>query len=208
MTDVTTPSPRVGDQRPGGRAARVRSAILSATEELLLEVGYEELTIEQVAARAGVHKTTVYRRWPTKSELFADAARTSSAENIPIPDSGSLGSDLMLLARSVAAGLDTELDARRARLLVAAAVTSGELERDMAGFWSERLDASAVIVERAIERGELPPDTDPNVIIETIIGPIWVRVLLTGEPITTHLADTVARLVTAGSLTAAPTNQT
>ncbi len=64
---------------------------------------------------------------------------------------------------------------------------------------ADRLAQSRQVVERAIERGELPAGTDPNLIIETLIGPLWVRLLLTGEPITTDLADRVATLVTAGA---------
>ena len=69
----------------------------------------------------------------------------------------------------------------------------------MHGFWAERLAASIPIVERAIERGDLPPTTDPNLVIETLIGPIWLRLLLTGETIDDDLADRVAALVTAGA---------
>ena len=92
---------RVGEQRPGGRATRVRSAVLDATSMLLSEVGYDQLSVEAVASRAGVHKTTVYRRWPTKPELIAEAALVQAAEAVPIPDTGTLLGDLQtLLARS------------------------------------------------------------------------------------------------------------
>ena len=66
-------------------------------------------------------------------------------------------------------------------------------------FWAERLALSAAIVKRAVKRGELPPSSDANLIIETLIGPLWVRLLLTGETINTHLADSVAELVEAGA---------
>lgn len=177
----------------------MRSAILHATEELLVEAGFDALTIEAVAARAGVHKTTVYRRWPTKSELIADSAREASEENIPIPDSGSFSADLQALARAVAGNMTPEARGRRSRSLVAAAITSDELAAGMGGFWAERLALSGAIVERAIERGELPPGTDATLVIETLIGPLWVRLLLTGEPVTMELADEVAALVAAGA---------
>ena len=70
----------------------------------------------------------------------------------------------------------------------------------MHSFWAERLASTGLVVERAVERGELPPHTDPNLIIETLIGPLWIRLLLTGEPITDDLADRVAELVAAGAL--------
>jgi AcrR family transcriptional regulator len=197
MTDTR---PRVGEQRPGGRAARVRADVLRCAAELLTEVGYDKMSVEEVASRAGVHKTTVYRRWPTKPELVADAASVHSADAVPIPDTGSLLEDLRLLARSVAANIGSEGGARRSRSVVAAAATSEELTKSMQAFWANRFTSSAEIVERAIERGELPPTADANLIIETLVGPLWIRLLLTGEPIDNDVADQVAEVVTAGAL--------
>ena len=188
---------RVGQQRPGGRAARVRTAVLDAVYDLLGDVGYERLTIDSVAQRAGVHKTTVYRRWPTKAELVLDAARASSSQNVPIPDTGTLRGDLQQLARGVVSNVATATTAQTTLALVAAAASSAELAASMHMFWSERLALTAPIIERAIEREELPPSTDANLIIETLIGPIWIRLLLTGEPIDVDLADRTAALVAA-----------
>lgn len=199
-TKSTDDQPRVGEQRPGGRAARVRNAVLRATAELLNELGYEQVTVDEIAARAGVHKTTVYRRWPTKPELIADAVRVHSDENVPIPDTGTLVGDLRALARSVVANIGSEGGARRSRSIAVSAATSPDLAEGMHSFWAERLASTGLVVERAVERGELPPHTDPNLIIETLIGPLWIRLLLTGEPITDDLADRVAELVAAGAL--------
>ncbi len=197
---MNTPKPRVGDQRPGGRAERVRHAVLAAASELLTEVGYDGMSVDAVAARAGVHKTTVYRRWPTKAELVADAAALHSAAAVPIPDTGTVVGDLQVLAREVVANIGSEAGARRSRSIAAAAATSDQLAEAMHGFWAHRLAVSSEIVERAIQRGELPPSADANLIIETVIGPLWVRLLLTGEPITDDFADQVVELVTDGIL--------
>lgn len=199
VKNVTDNQPRVGEQRPGGRAARVRSDVLRCAAELLTEVGYDKLTVEDVASRAGVHKTTIYRRWPTKPDLVAAAASANSAEAVPIPDTGSLLEDLRLLARQVAANIGSEGGGRRSRSIAAASAISEELNQTMQDFWAERLAASETIVERAIERGELAESVDANLIIETVIGPLWIRLLLTGEPITNDVADWVAELVTAGA---------
>lgn len=196
---MTDPHPRVGEQRPGGRAARVRTAVLEAASELLMDVGYDRFSIDEVATRAGVHKTTIYRRWPTKAELIADAVRVHSAENVPIPDTGNLQGDLQALTRSVVTNIGSEEGSRRSRSIVAAAAHSEELTESMHSFWADRLALSVPIIERAIDRGDLPAGTDPNLIIETVIGPIWIRLLLTGEPIDAGLADRVAELVTAGA---------
>jgi AcrR family transcriptional regulator len=196
---MTNAAPRVGEKRPGGRAARVRADVLTAAAELLTAVGYDQMSVEDVARRAGVHKTTVYRRWPTKAELVADAVRVNSEEAVPIPDTGTVLGDLQAFAREIVANIGTEGGARRSRSIAAAAATSDELAAGMHAFWQERLAASAPIVNRAIERGELPAHTDPNLIIETVIGPLWVRLLLTGEPLSDELADRVAELVTIGA---------
>ena len=177
----------------------MRSAVLDATSALLTEVGYDQLSIDDVASRAGVHKTTVYRRWPTKPELIADAARVQAAENVPIPDTGTLLGDLRTLAREVAANIGSDGGARRARTIVAAAASSDELAHVMHSFWAHRLGASAAIVERAVDRGELPATANANLIIEAVVGPIWLRLLLTGEPVDDDFADHIAELVTIGA---------
>lgn len=173
----------------------MRTAVLEATYRLLAEVGYERLSIEEVARRAGVHKTTVYRRWPTKAELVLDTARASSAENIPVPDTGTLHGDLRQLARGVVSNIGSDPGSQTTFAIVAAAAASADLTSSMHTFWAERLALTTPIVDRAIERGELPPSTDANLIIETLIGPMWVRLLLTGETIDDDLADRVATLV-------------
>lgn len=194
--------PRVGELRPGGRAERVRASVLEATSSLLTEVGYEKLSVEDVASQAGVHKTTVYRRWPTKAELVFAAVTAEAEVNVPIPDSGTLQSDLQALARSVVANIGSEGGTRRGRTLVAAAASSNELATNMHTFWAHRFAAAAAVVDRAIERGELPADADANLIVETLVGPIWLRLLLTGESIDIDFADRVAALVTAGASSA------
>ncbi len=198
VLDVTS-QPKVGAQRPGGRAARVRAAVLQAAAELLVEVGYELLSVEEVANRAGVHKTTVYRRWPGKADLIADATRLRAHQEVPIPDTGTLEGDLQALAHDVVANIGSRSGGAMTRAIVSAAAGSEDLTEAMHGFWSERLALTESVVERAIERGELPSSADANLIIEALIGPLWVRLLLTGEPIDEGLADRVAELVCSGA---------
>lgn len=189
---------RVGEQRPGGRAARVRTSVLRAAAELLSEVGYDNLTVDDVATRAGVHKTTVYRRWPTKAVLATDAVEEHSAEAVPVPDTGSLLTDLQALARSVVANISSESGKRRATSMIVAASSSDDLATGLHEFWNHRIRTTAGIIERAIERGEVPAETDANLMIETVIGPLWIRLILTAEPLTDAIADQVAALVAAG----------
>lgn len=172
--------------------------MLGATTELLEQVGYGELTHDRIADRAGVHKTTVYRRWPTMPELVADAMGLYSEEVIPIPDTGSLEADLSALAASVAANLRSPGGRRRSLSLVAAAATSDELAEAMHSFMSRRIDLSEPIVERAVARGELPQGTDARLLVEAVVGPLWFRMLLTGEPIDEPFVNTLVRLAVAG----------
>jgi AcrR family transcriptional regulator len=180
--------------------------VLDATAEVLSESGYEGLSIDAVATRAGVHKTTVYRRWPTKAELVAEATRDRSQRRVPVPQTGSFAGDLEALARAVVANIGSKVGAKMTHTLVAASATSPEVAEGTEAFWRERLALTSVIVERAIERGEIPKNTDPNLVIETLIGPLYVRLLLTGEPINRAFADRVAALVAGGA--ASPAKRT
>ena len=200
MTDNSTARP--GLRRPGGRTAKVRAAVLLATEAALADGGYEALSIEDVARRAGVHKTTVYRRWPSKAELVADALRERSTARVEVPDTGTLAGDLRALARAVVANIGSDDGSAITRNLLAATITSDAVADDMPKFWSERLQLTGAIIDRAVARGELPAGVDPNVILETLIGPLYVRLLLTGEPLTRAVADQVARIVAAGAAAA------
>lgn len=191
--------PRPGEQRPGGRTARVRTAVLQATVAALAEDGYEALNVEDIAQRAGVHKTTVYRRWPTKAELVADAVRERSDERVQVPDTGTLAGDLQALARAIVANIGSDDGSSMIKNLLAITGTSNVLADETRAFWAERLRLTGAIVHRAIARGELPAGVDANLVIEALIGPLYVRLLFTGEPIDNKIADQVARTVTAGA---------
>ena len=185
--------------RPGGRSERVRSSVLRATQELVVEGGYEALRVEDVAARAGVHKTTIYRRWPTKAELVMAVIDERSAERVPVPDTGSLEGDLRRFARSIVDNLGAG-GRTLARTLVAAADASPELRDAAARFWARRFALASDIVARAMARGEVPQHTDADALIETLIGPLYVRALLTDGELDHALADRAARVATAAAL--------
>ncbi|KIR66932.1 hypothetical protein TK50_12890 [Micromonospora haikouensis] len=169
-------------RRPGGRAAAVVAAVRRAAVELLEEVGYEGLVLTDVASRAGVNKTTVYRRWPTRVQLVSDILLAQAAEQVGTPDTGDLVGDLCVLLADVAALLRT-----RAARAVLAALVAGESDPAVAvardAFWAERFGRSAVIVERAVRRGELPPGTDARLLLEEASSPVYFRLMFTGEPV-------------------------
>ena len=120
--------------------------------------------------------------------------------DVPLPDTGSLAGDLRLLARAVVANVGSQGGGRRSRSIVAAAATSTELAATVHDFMRSRMAANEPIIARAVERGEIDEATDANLVIETLAGAIWLRLLLTGEPIDDDFADRVAALVTAGAI--------
>jgi AcrR family transcriptional regulator len=191
---LVTAEPR---RRPGGRSARVRDAVLTATLEDLVAHGFDALTVEAVATRAGVHKTTVYRQFGTKERLVGAALAHRSQARVPVPDTGRLADDLLALARSVVANVTS---AGGAAIVTSMVKARGEaaVDAETAAFWAERLALTATIVERAIERGEAHADVEPRVVVELLVAPIYFRMLLTGEPIDDAFLEPVVETVVRG----------
>ncbi|MFC7791020.1 TetR/AcrR family transcriptional regulator [Streptomyces cinereoruber] len=151
-----------------------------ATEDLLEEVGYDGLILTEVAARAGVNKTTVYRRWPTKVALVTDLYLSRAADLDIGRDTGSLVSDLVSLLGSIVTSVNTPA-ARAVLSAVIGGILDDEARAAREAFWAERFRRGAVIVDRAVERGELPPHTDARLLLEDACSPVYFRLLLTGE---------------------------
>ncbi|MEU6559372.1 TetR-like C-terminal domain-containing protein [Nocardia nova] len=170
-------------RRPGGRTARTRESVVRATTEILLGEGYEHLSIARVAAAAGVAETTIYRRWPTTHALAAEALADLARLEIPIPDTGSLESDLRaLLTHTVRLIQRTEVQ-RIIRFAVNLDPGSGEFAEVKAYFWRAHFANATAIVTRAIERGELPQNTDSYDIIEDLVAVTYFRLLVTERPV-------------------------
>ncbi|MFD8693259.1 TetR/AcrR family transcriptional regulator [Kitasatospora purpeofusca] len=184
-------------RRPGGRAARVRQAVLVAALEVLAEEGVARFGIAAVAARAGVNETTVYRRWGTREKLVLDAMLAGSTEGIPVPDTGDVRTDLAAFARALADYLATPTGRGVAR---AAALSSEdpELAEAWHAFWRSRLDQAGVIVDRAVERRELPAGTEAALALELLCAPIQTRALLGHRPIEPDLPERLADAVLDG----------
>lgn len=193
MTDAR-PAPR-----PGGRSARVRSSVLTAAMELLAEAGYDAMELPDVARRAGVHPTTIYRRWGTKARLVGEAILEHETMPLsPTPDTGSLQRDLeQLLADGAALLRSAPVRALIGVLLADAFAPTPEVARARDRFWEAHRAEAAAIIARAAARGELPPSTDPELLIEMLIGPALVRMVLSGRPIDADLARSVAARVVA-----------
>ncbi|WP_344733756.1 TetR/AcrR family transcriptional regulator [Nocardioides fonticola] len=184
---MTIPEPEpdatVVKRRPGGRSAIVRTAVQEAAVGLLEEVGYERLLLTDVAARAGVNKTTVYRRWPTKQDLVAELLGDLVALGVSTPDTGTLVGDLEVLLGEVAGVLRTRAVVEIIRAAIGFDRADQGTSAARAAFWEDRYARSSIIVERAIGRGELPTDTDPRRYLEQIFGPLYLRTLVIGEDV-------------------------
>jgi AcrR family transcriptional regulator len=176
----------------------VRAAVLAATIEELAEAGYSALTLDGVARRAGVHKTTLYRRWGAREALVLEAMLEHVGERVPVPDTGSLRDDLLALASAGAATASTPAGEAVVRAVVAAGAHDPALAAANHRFWTERLAMDGEIVTRAIERGEVRPGTDPEAVIEAVLGPVYFRLLVTGEQPDRAFIELVVDLVSAG----------
>lgn len=175
-------------RQPGRRARRGvgprrTQAIFDATLELLADRGYDGLTIEGVAERSGVNKTTIYRWWPSKAALLGAALIEAPLLDFEIPDTGSLRGDLDALMRAALALLTTAPTADIALAALGATSRSPELASYASAFFANRLARERPIFDRAVARGELPSDADPMLLMDLLAGAVWLRVALRQMPV-------------------------
>ncbi|MEJ2889559.1 TetR/AcrR family transcriptional regulator [Actinomycetospora aeridis] len=183
-------------RRPGGRSARVRAAVLDATFALLSTRGLEGLRVAEVAERAEVHETSIYRRWGSRENLLLDALIEVS-EQLLVPDTGRVRDDLIAYARDLAAFLATPLGHALEHAL-AAAGDDPDARRARERYWVSRYERSRQMVTRAIERGELPDTVDPRLVIEMLVSPVHFRVVMTREPIEPEMPARIVDALLAG----------
>ncbi|MGW6915895.1 TetR/AcrR family transcriptional regulator [Kitasatospora sp. NPDC054939] len=165
---------------PAPRKAR---AIFDATLDLLAEQGYDGLTVEGVAQRAGVNKTTLYRYWPSKGALVSAALTGARRLELAVPDTGSLRGDLEALVRQVVGLLTAPPTAELAVPVFGAVTRSPELADSVRDFFADRLAREQVVLDRAVTRGELPAGTDPALLMDLLAGAVWVRAVLRRTPL-------------------------
>jgi len=182
---VSTPTRRrERRQRPGGRSARVRAAVIAATLELLAERGYERMEIPEIARRAGVHMTSIYRRWGSKARLAGEALVERGVPLQPTPNTGALRTDLQRLLIGGSALLRTPpVRAMFEVLLSRSTDPSDEIARARDRFLAAHMKEARAVVARAVARSELPAGTDPAVLIELVVGPALLRTLLMGRDV-------------------------
>jgi AcrR family transcriptional regulator len=180
--------------RTGGRSARVREAVLSAVLHELNVNGYAALSVEAVASRAGVNKTTIYRRWPTFDDLLVDALTTWSQDAIPGSDTGSIETDLLALGRELADQLNGGVGRQIAAVVLTAGLRSPQLREATRRYFDQQAVRATPVVTKAIERGELPANTDTDTLLTTFRAPLFYRMVTTGDPIDEDLITHAARV--------------
>jgi|tagenome__1003787_1003787.scaffolds.fasta_scaffold20288147_2 AcrR family transcriptional regulator len=185
------PAATTEERRDGGRrrSTDTELAILQATRELLVEFGVHGLTVEKVAARAGVAKTTIYRRWRDKDELALAVVLEMVDQVVELPDLGDTRAELLAFVHAAVKALGSTLMGRVMQGLVSDLATNPELARAFRDRAVSARDAEVErLVARGIARGDLRPDTDPEVVHELLVGPVYYRLLLSGRPLNRALA--------------------
>lgn len=177
-------------KRPGGRSSLVRSTVFDAARELFVP-GEPLPTLAQVALRAGVQKTTVYRRWPNVEALLHEALAELPRRNMPVPDTGSLREDLRALARASHRYLNS--DEGRGMLGVLLRLPDAEKK----AYWARRYPELRSIYERAIERGEIAADTDIDLCLDVSASVSYFSLWAKGESLTLARKYDVIELILA-----------
>ncbi|MET9590018.1 TetR/AcrR family transcriptional regulator [Streptomyces sp. NPDC006516] len=181
-----------GSVRPGGRTARVRESVLRAAGDALVEQGFDRLDLADVARRAEVGKTTVYRRWSTTAGLVADLLTDMAEQSVPRTDTGSLDEDLKANARLVVRTLTDPRQGPLFAAVIAAATCDARTAEALHRFYAVRIAEWAGCVDAAVERGELPAGTDAHEVIRAVSAPLYYRLLVSGDPLDEGVADRAA----------------
>src|ERR1022692_1515632 len=191
-----------GKRLPGRpRSEQARQAILRSTSRLLQRTGFAELSIEAVAAHAGVGKATVYRWWPDKGALVVDAFASSAEDELHFADSGSVYKDMSLQMNQFLAVLRS----RRGRI-VSAVIAGGQSDPGLIQAFRERFlrprrQEAYQTLRRGMERGELPRNLDLDLLLDILYGAIYMRFLIRHDQLSEEYIADVCRLVLNGAAT-------
>jgi AcrR family transcriptional regulator len=192
---IAGPAASPGSSR-SSRSERARTAILAATRELLAQGGVRELTIEGVAARSGVAKTTIYRRWHSKDELALAVLIDMVETVVAVPDLADSRSELIAFVRGAVRVLSKTLMGPVMKGLVSELATDSELA---SAFRTQvvalRIAEVERLIARGVDRGELRPDIDLHLAHELLFGPVYYRLFLSGEPLDGMLAERIVDAV-------------
>jgi AcrR family transcriptional regulator len=196
------PQATITGRRPGGRTARTRERVLRTVTVILVEHGYDALTVDAVAAHSGVHRTTIYRRWRDTGGLLVDALQAAREHPWQPPDTGSLLGDLAAINQQIIVALTERPSITQA--LIAASFRSPTAADALRAFWRDRYTRAAVVVTRAVARGEAAPGADASTVLIAATAPLFHELALMRGPVTSELAERYARFAAIAAMRPAP----
>ena len=178
-------------QRPAGRSARIGEAVARATVELITEGGVSSLTFENVATRADVNRTTLYRRWGNKSRLLTWAMLEFMADQAQTPDSGSLEKDLFEMVMSLSSAIASPVGAAFMQVVLLESRHDAAVAAAVHSYWQQRLALAEPIYTRAVARGELDGAIDYEFLADLVFGPMFYHSIRTGRAIQAKYAKRI-----------------
>ena len=180
------------------RNAATEQAILAAAYDLLLENGFGTVTVEKIAERAQVSKATIYKWWPNKAAVVMDSFLSAAMSRLPVPDTGSVIQDIVIQVTNLARFL-TSREGKVINEFIAAGQFDLKLaEEYRARYFNPRRLDSRRILERGVQRGELKPDLNLELCIDLIYGPLFYRLLVTGENVDDAFIEVLIHYAFAG----------
>ncbi|MCM3317317.1 TetR/AcrR family transcriptional regulator [Rummeliibacillus stabekisii] len=165
------------------RNLEAQKSILSASYDLLLENGFQALTVDKIAKYAQVSKATIYKWWPNKAAVVMDGFLYAASERLPVPDTGSAYNDILTHATNLTIFLTSREGTIITQLLGEGQFDSGLADAYRARYFHPRRLEAKSLLEKGIQRGELKKSIDIDICIDLIYGPIFYRLLVTGEPL-------------------------
>ena len=163
--------------------------ILDATRDLICERGATRVSINEIAAHAGVSKPTIYRWWPSKAAVVFDALEREIKANSPPPNTGTAYGDVRIQVQRVAKLMNSPLRAILRELIVETFGDDEVAEQFRTLFFAERRRQGTATVQAGIDRGELRPDLDPEIVGDLLYSPLWLRMIIGHQPLTPKAVD-------------------
>ena len=192
--------------RPKGGSDGIVRAVLEATLQQLGDRGFPGVSVDEVAKAAGVNKTSVYRRWPSRGALVLAALQTLRDQEPPPPQTGSLREDLIAMLSAKVAIVSTRRGSKILRAMIA--FEDEEVARLARALRKARYRVPIAVIERAILRGELSPGTDPSLLAEVLLAPIYYRIVVLNQPVNDPYIERVVDQVLAGAQMQLPLRST
>ncbi len=172
---------KMNGKRGRPRNIEAQKSILTASYELLLENGFQAVTVDKIADRAQVSKATIYKWWPNKAAVVMDGFLHAATDRLPVPDTGTTFNDILIHATNLTGFLTSREGTIITELLGEGQFDSGLAEAYRTRFFRPRRLEARGLLEKGVQRGELKNNLDIGICIDLIYGPIFYRLLVTGE---------------------------